>query len=146
MYYIKLPERPVNGVIGITRRNVFCLCPGCGKEVQVDLQQFAGNQGFRFEGSSVLCSDCTLMEIQKEQIKALTHLKELIEDNCEEDEENDNDAEFMACESTDDECEGCCGYEQTDDEDESADESKLQDYEQALQERLMRLLFGPGEQ
>lgn len=72
MYFLKItPDERQVGLIGITRSNVFCLCPKCGKPVQVDLQRFAGDEGFTLSASAVLCDDCTQAHLRATVLKAV---------------------------------------------------------------------------
>lgn len=45
--------------IDITDENVFCTCPGCGREVGVNLPEvFADGEGDLF-GTAVYCDECS---------------------------------------------------------------------------------------
>lgn len=46
-------------VVDITDKNVFTTCPDCGKEVQVDLTDFAGDEEFDLYGTEVSCPECS---------------------------------------------------------------------------------------
>lgn len=73
MYFIQLtPKERESGLVAISRSNIRTFCPMCGSVVPVDLQDFVGDEGFRLIGSSVLCSNCTQLELQNRMMKRLT--------------------------------------------------------------------------
>ena len=59
MFYIK---DTLYGAIEFTTEigpdNVYCRCPYCGKEVQVDLSHLAAEVQSDLFGKAVLCEDC----------------------------------------------------------------------------------------
>lgn len=59
MFYVK---EQVNGMssicIEINDENVFCRCPHCGAEVQVDLADVFSDGDIDFFSTSVLCDRC----------------------------------------------------------------------------------------
>lgn len=60
MFYVKEQLKDTMEVsIEINDENVFCRCPHCGSEVQVDLAEiFADGESDLF-GTAVLCDTCT---------------------------------------------------------------------------------------
>ena len=60
MFYVKEQLNDAMEVsIEINDENVFCCCPHCGSEVQVDLAEvFADGDGDLF-GTSVFCDSCS---------------------------------------------------------------------------------------
>lgn len=66
MFYVK--ERINDAVevnIEINDENVFCTCPKCFKEVQVDLGELVGDKHFDLFGTSVCCRECS-QKLRKE--------------------------------------------------------------------------------
>lgn len=45
--------------IEINNENVFCRCPHCGSEVQVNLQDILSDEDGDLFGTVVLCENCT---------------------------------------------------------------------------------------
>ena len=71
MYFIKLSQSAhAAELIGITRANVYCLCPKCGKTVPVDLQRFLGDSNFTLN-TAVLCDDCSKEHLRIAKMKAI---------------------------------------------------------------------------
>lgn len=67
MFYVKEPINDAMEVtVEINDENVFCRCPVCGREVQVDLEQVLGDGKGDLFGTAVLCEDCSreLMEVR----------------------------------------------------------------------------------
>ncbi len=59
MFYVKeTVSDSMDVTIEINDENVFCRCPRCGDEVQVDLQEIL-KEGDLF-GTAVLCENCSL--------------------------------------------------------------------------------------
>ncbi len=59
MFYVK--EKLNDSVevnIDITDENVYCLCPGCGCEVPVDLVEVLQDEESDLYGTAVFCDDC----------------------------------------------------------------------------------------
>lgn len=60
MFYVK---EKINDALSIktelSDENVFCRCPGCGAEVQVDLNEFFGDENFDLFGSEIYCDACS---------------------------------------------------------------------------------------
>lgn len=67
MFYVK--ENITDAVsiaVEINDENVFCTCPVCGKEVQVNLEEvFACGEADLF-GTHVLCDECSKKVLRKE--------------------------------------------------------------------------------
>lgn len=66
MFYVK--ENLSNAAeltVEITDENVFCRCPQCGCEVQVDLVEVFENGMLDLYGTAVYCDDCS-KKIMKE--------------------------------------------------------------------------------
>lgn len=60
MFYVKEQINDAMEVtIKINDENVFCRCPVCGEEVQVDIAELLSDGESDLFGTSVLCSDCT---------------------------------------------------------------------------------------
>jgi Glu-tRNA(Gln) amidotransferase subunit E-like FAD-binding protein len=67
MFYVKEPLTDTLEVhVEINDKNVFCHCPVCGKEVQVDLEMVLREGEGDLCGTAVLCEACSqeLMEVQ----------------------------------------------------------------------------------
>ena len=68
MFYVK---ETINEAVEVKIEiadNVFCRCPKCGVEVEVDLSDFIGDEDFDFYGSAVCCEKCSkkfFMEVAK---------------------------------------------------------------------------------
>ena len=59
MFYVK---EKINDAVEVTIEiadNVFCQCPKCGAEVEVDLSDFIGDKEFDLYGSAVCCEKCS---------------------------------------------------------------------------------------
>ena len=59
MFYVK--ERITKGTtvsVNITDKNVYCRCPGCGAEVQVNLEDVFKVKGVNLIDTEVLCDRC----------------------------------------------------------------------------------------
>lgn len=60
MFYVKETMGDAVEVnIEINDENVFCRCPHCGSEVQVDLQEILSEGDSDLIGTAVLCENCT---------------------------------------------------------------------------------------
>ena len=60
MFYVKETMGDAMEVtIEINDENVFCRCPHCGSEVQVDLQEILSDGDSDLFGPAVLCENCT---------------------------------------------------------------------------------------
>lgn len=60
MFYVKeTMGDAVEVKIEINNENVFCRCPHCGSEVQVNLQDILNDEDSDFFGTAVLCENCT---------------------------------------------------------------------------------------
>ena len=68
MFYVKvrLNEDTVLET-DITQSNVCCRCPRCGREVNVDLTAFVGDEDFNPFDSAVLCEDCSEAYLKEAQ-------------------------------------------------------------------------------
>ncbi|MGN0179795.1 MAG: hypothetical protein ACI4DY_10205 [Monoglobaceae bacterium] len=59
MFYVKEKlNDEVEIPIGINDENVYCRCPKCGAEVQVNLDEFFGDEDFGLLYSAVYCDEC----------------------------------------------------------------------------------------
>jgi uncharacterized protein with PIN domain len=59
VFYVK---ETINDAVEVTIEiadNVFCRCPKCGVEVEVDLSEFIGDKDFDLYGSAVCCEKCS---------------------------------------------------------------------------------------
>lgn len=60
MFYVKETMGDAAEVkIEINDENVFCRCPHCGSEVQVNLQDILNDENSDLFGTAVLCENCT---------------------------------------------------------------------------------------
>lgn len=60
MFYVKETMGDAAEVkIEINDENVFCRCPHCGSEVQVNLQDILNHEDSDLFGTAVLCENCT---------------------------------------------------------------------------------------
>lgn len=60
MFYVKEVINDTTEInIEINDENVFCRCPVCGREVQVDLEEVLGDRKGDLFGTSVMCEDCS---------------------------------------------------------------------------------------
>ena len=60
MFYVKVTMGDAAEVkIEINDENVFCRCPHCGSEVQVNLQDILNDEDSDLFGTAVLCENCT---------------------------------------------------------------------------------------
>ena len=59
MFYVKEKINDVMEVSIEIEDNVFCRCPKCGNEVDVELSDFIGDKDFDLYSSSVCCSKCS---------------------------------------------------------------------------------------
>ncbi len=59
MFYVKETiNDAVEVKVEINDENVFCRCPRCGTEVQVDLNEFFGDEDFDLYSTNLLCDEC----------------------------------------------------------------------------------------
>jgi len=67
MFYVK--ER-ISDTVSIKTQindgNVYCTCPACGKEVQVDLEEVFADEELDLMGTTVLCDECSKKVLRKE--------------------------------------------------------------------------------
>ncbi len=60
MFYVKEAVNEAMDIqIEVNDENVYCHCPRCGEEVQVDLNEFFGDKDFDLYSTSLLCEDCS---------------------------------------------------------------------------------------
>lgn len=68
MFYVK--ER-IHGALEVSielnDENVFCACPRCGREVQVDLAEWVQDDDFDLYGTSVYCEECSAEILKNRQ-------------------------------------------------------------------------------
>lgn len=66
MFYVK---EKVSSNVGVTVEihddNVFCSCPECGCEVEIDLAQLFGDGECDLYGTSVFCSVCSKPKLEE---------------------------------------------------------------------------------
>ncbi len=66
MFYVKAKINGINDTVKIAVElhddNVFCVCPGCGREVGIDLAELFRDRDFDLYGTTVYCSKCSKME------------------------------------------------------------------------------------
>jgi len=66
MFYVKQNFGYAEVITEITDENVFCRCPDCGSEVQVDLAEvFHDGEGDLF-GTTVFCRKCGKKRVREE--------------------------------------------------------------------------------
>jgi len=59
MFYVKEKLNDAMEVtVEINDENVFCHCPRCGTEVQVDINEFMGDEEFDLYATSLYCDEC----------------------------------------------------------------------------------------
>ena len=61
MFYVKTKLNDDSVLeVDITRDNVFCRCPLCGAEVQINLEDdYIGDKDFSVQNSEVACEKCS---------------------------------------------------------------------------------------
>ena len=65
MFYVKEKTDTAEFIAEITDENVFCTCPDCGKEVNVDLAEvFAGGDGDLYS-TAVFCKKCSVKRMKR---------------------------------------------------------------------------------
>ena len=66
MFYVKekLSEE-AEVMVEIHDDNVYCTCPGCGCEVQVDLGELLSDGEGDLYGTSVYCTDCSMERLEE---------------------------------------------------------------------------------
>lgn len=63
MFYVKTQlSDEVEIAVEIHDDNVFCICPGCGCEMEVDLAEILGNGDLY--GTEVFCSECSRARLE----------------------------------------------------------------------------------
>lgn len=66
MFYVKEKVSPsVDVTVELHDDNVFCICPECGREVEIDLVELFGNGESDLYGTSVYCRECSKVKIMK---------------------------------------------------------------------------------
>ena len=65
MFYVKHETEEILAKINITDENVFTVCPSCGKEHQVDLQELFKGEEIDLFGTSVFCEKCSARMMRK---------------------------------------------------------------------------------
>ncbi len=65
MFYVREKiGNPVDVTVEIHDDNVFCTCPGCGCEVEINLAElFSGGEGDLY-GTRVYCPDCSRSRLE----------------------------------------------------------------------------------
>lgn len=71
MFYLRVNSGHPR-IIGITPANVFSLCPVCGQEVQVNLQDYTAHRTFSLSSSQVMCPRCTAICL-KRRLQEMPH-------------------------------------------------------------------------
>ena len=65
MFYVKAK---INDSVEITTKihddNVFCICPGCGCEVEIDLAELFSDGESDLYGTAVYCTDCSKEKLE----------------------------------------------------------------------------------
>ena len=62
MYYTKTTIGSTTIETEIDDESVFTRCPGCGKEMRVDLQELFAAGDFDLCGTTILCHECSQKE------------------------------------------------------------------------------------
>ena len=65
MFYVKEKVSPsLDVTVEIHDDNVFCTCPDCGCEIEIDLVELFGNGEVDLYGTSVYCSACSKSKLE----------------------------------------------------------------------------------
>lgn len=74
MFYVKEKVSPSTQVtVEIHDDNVFCTCPDCGGEVEIDLSQLFGDGEGDLYGTSVYCSECSKSKLEALKKRGVSH-------------------------------------------------------------------------
>jgi hypothetical protein len=72
MFYTKTRINEMEVKVNVSTDNVYCCCPMCGKEMQVDLVKiFRGSKDGTLENTQAVCEDC-----EKEVLRTKTDKEE----------------------------------------------------------------------
>lgn len=67
MFYVKEKlSDAADVIVEITDENVFTRCPGCGKEVNIDISELFSDGESDLYGTAVYCEECS-QKIRKER-------------------------------------------------------------------------------
>lgn len=58
MFYVKETNGQCAITVQITDENVFTLCPKCGREIPIDLQELFEGGDVDLCGTTILCEEC----------------------------------------------------------------------------------------
>ena len=65
MFYVKEKINPsVDLTIDLHDDNVFCICPNCGCEVEIDLAELFRDGESDLYGTSVFCAECSKTKLK----------------------------------------------------------------------------------
>ena len=65
MFYVKEKISPsVDVTVELHDDNVFCICPDCGREVEIDIAELFSDGESDLSGTSVYCADCSKTKLK----------------------------------------------------------------------------------
>ena len=65
MFYVKENMSPtVDVTVELHDDNVFCVCPGCGREVEIDIAELFSDGESDLYDTSVYCADCSKAKLK----------------------------------------------------------------------------------
>jgi transcription elongation factor Elf1 len=67
MFYVKMEFNDLSVKADITDENVYTICPVCGKEHQVDLQELLTTGEADLYSTSVFCKECSEKHISEKR-------------------------------------------------------------------------------
>lgn len=66
MFYVKEKISPtVDITVELHDDNVFCICPGCGCEVEIDLAKLLSDGESDLYGTAVYCPNCSKSKLER---------------------------------------------------------------------------------
>ena len=73
MFYVKAQlSDEVEIAVEIHDDNVFCICPGCGREVEIDLAEIFSTGDSDLYGTEVFCSECSRARLEGDRWTGVT--------------------------------------------------------------------------
>ncbi len=64
MFYVKEKSRAVDVKVELHEDNVFCICPECGCEVEIDIVELFSDGISDLYGTAVFCTDCSKSRLE----------------------------------------------------------------------------------
>lgn len=65
MFYVKEKVNPSTHItVELHDDNIFCICPECGDEVEIDLVGLFSTGGVDLYGTSVYCEECSKLKVK----------------------------------------------------------------------------------